>query len=60
MLIKQCPVVLIKVQTVIDGIENELVIQRKLIEAIAKADADEAEKKRLQEEKNKQISQMFS
>jgi len=52
MLIKQCPVVLIKVQTVIDGIENELVIQRKLIEAIAKADADEAEKKRLQEEEN--------
>ena len=52
MLIKQCPIVLIKVQTVIDGIEKELEIQRKLIEAIARADADEIEKKRLQEAEN--------
>lgn len=50
MLIKQCPVVLIKVQAVIDGIEKELEIQRQLIEAIARADEDE--KKRLQEEEN--------
>lgn len=47
MLVKQCPILLPRVKTLIKNIEKELEVQRKVREAIEKADA--AEKERLKE-----------